>query len=190
MNSAPRIPSVGELLWPALRAVREIGDSGTIEEIVEKAIELEGFTEEQQAVLHGDGPRTKIEYRLAWARSYLKGMGALDNSERGVWSTTEAGRSMTPEDVVSRHAAYVASLREARKAKQLARPSRTTNSKRSQLAAIGRSACWRCSSRCRPTVLNAWLADSSVRPASSQRRSQERAAMAELTGSGSTACRL
>jgi hypothetical protein len=30
-----------------LRAVREIGDSGTIEEIVEKVIELEGFTEEQ-----------------------------------------------------------------------------------------------------------------------------------------------
>jgi hypothetical protein len=36
-----------ELLWPTLRAVREIGDSGTIEEIVEKVIELEGFTEEQ-----------------------------------------------------------------------------------------------------------------------------------------------
>ena len=72
-------------------------------------IELEGFTEEQQAILHGDGPRTEIEYRLAWARTHLKGMGALNNSERGVWSTTEAGRAMTPEDVVSRHAAYVAS---------------------------------------------------------------------------------
>jgi hypothetical protein len=121
VNSAPRIPSVSELLWPTLRAVREIGDSGTIEEIVEKAIELEGFTEAQQAVLHGDGPRTKLEYRLAWARSYLKGMGALDNSERGVWSTTEAGRSTIPEDVVSRHAAYVTTLRETRKAKRLAK---------------------------------------------------------------------
>jgi restriction system protein len=121
VNSSARIPSVSELLWPTLRAVREIGDSGTIEEIVEKAIELERFTEAQQAVLHGDGPRTKLEYRLAWARSYLKGMGALDNSERGVWSTTEAGRSMTPEDVVSRHAAYVTTLRETRKAKRLAK---------------------------------------------------------------------
>ncbi len=55
MGSAPRIPSVSELLWPTLRAVREIGDSGTNEEIVEKAIEMEGFTEEQQAVLHGEG---------------------------------------------------------------------------------------------------------------------------------------
>jgi restriction system protein len=121
VDSAPRIPSVGELLWPTLRAVREIGDSGTNEEIVEKAIELEGFTEEQQAVLHGDGPRTKIEYRLAWARSYLKGMGALNNSERGVWSTTEVGRAMTPEDVASGLAAYVATLRAARKAKQRAK---------------------------------------------------------------------
>ncbi len=121
VNSTPPIPSVGKLLWPTLRAVREIGDSGTNEEIVEKAIELEGFTEEQQGVLHGDGPLTKLEYRLAWARSYLKGMGALNNSERGVWSTTEAGRAMTREDVASRHSAYLASLRVARKAKQATR---------------------------------------------------------------------
>jgi restriction system protein len=107
-------------VWPTLRAVREIGDSGTIEEIVEKVIELEGFSEEQQAISHGDGPTSEIEYRLAWARTYLKGMGALDNSKRGVWSTTEVGRSMMPEDIPERHAAFVAQLREARKPKKAA----------------------------------------------------------------------
>jgi restriction system protein len=85
------------LLWPALRAVREIGDSGTIEEIVEKV--------------------TEIEYRLAWARTYLKGMGALINSPRGVWSTTELGRTMTEDQVARRHADYVADLRAARREK-------------------------------------------------------------------------
>jgi restriction system protein len=110
-TAASLVPTYRDLLWPTLRAVREIGDSGTIEEIVEKVVELEGFTEEQQAVPHGDGPQTQIEYRLAWARTYLKGMGALNNSERGVWSTTELGRTMTSE----------AQLREARRAKQLAR---------------------------------------------------------------------
>jgi restriction system protein len=50
--------------------VREIGDSGTIGEIVEKVVESEGFTDEQQGVLHGDGPNTEIGYRLAWARTY------------------------------------------------------------------------------------------------------------------------
>jgi restriction system protein len=121
MSSLSHIPSYSDLLWPTLRVVREIGDSGTIGEIVEKVMESEGFTDEQQSILHGDGPRTEIEYRLAWARTYLKGMGALENSERGVWSTTELGRTMTLEDVVARHAAYKARLREGRRAKQLAR---------------------------------------------------------------------
>src|ERR1035438_4452920 len=115
MSDKPAIPSYKDLLWPTLRAVREIGDSGTIEEIVEKAIELEGFTEEQQKIPHGDGPTSEIEYRIAWARTYLKGMGALDNSKRGVWSTTELGRSMTPQDIAERHSAYLVQLREARK---------------------------------------------------------------------------
>jgi restriction system protein len=78
MNAPTNVPSYSDLLWPTLRAVREMGDSGTIGEIVEKVIESEGFTDEQQGVPHGDGPRTEIEYRLAWARTYLKGMGALD----------------------------------------------------------------------------------------------------------------
>ena len=76
MSATAVIPSYKELLWPTLRAVREIGDSGTIEEIVEKVIELEEFTEELQTVPHGDGPASEIEYRLAWARTYLKGCGS------------------------------------------------------------------------------------------------------------------
>lgn len=120
MATAVLVPSFSVLLWPTLRAVREMGDSGTIEEIVEKVIELEGFTEEQQSVLHGDGPRTELEYRLAWARTYLKGMGALDNSERGIWSTTELGRTMTAADVTTQHSAYTAQLRSARRARKSA----------------------------------------------------------------------
>lgn len=56
MTAEVQIPSYNDLLWPTLRAVREIGDSGTNEEIVEKVTELEGFSEEQQTVPHGDAP--------------------------------------------------------------------------------------------------------------------------------------
>lgn len=118
MTADAQIPSYKDLLWPTQRAVREIGDSGTIEEIVEKVIELEGFTEQQQAVVHGDGPGSEVEYRLAWARTYLKGIGALINSTRGVWSTTEFGRELTHEQVISRHADYVVELRAARRKKR------------------------------------------------------------------------
>lgn len=109
------IPAYSDLLWPTLKAVRAIGDSGTIQEIVESVIELEGFSEEQQAVPHGDGPGSEIEYRIAWARSYLKAIGALINSKRGVWSTTETGRDLTREDVRARHAEYLAELRATRR---------------------------------------------------------------------------
>src|SRR5664280_89365 len=81
-------------MWPTLTAVSELGGSGSIGEIAEVVVEREAFTEDQQAVLHNDGPETEIEYRLAWARTYLKGMGLLTNSKRGVWTLTEDGTAL------------------------------------------------------------------------------------------------
>jgi restriction system protein len=77
--ASPHIPSYDELLWPTLCAVRELGNTAKLEEVDENVVEREGFSENQMAVLHKDGPRSEIEYRLAWARTYLKRMGALDN---------------------------------------------------------------------------------------------------------------
>jgi Mrr N-terminal domain len=80
MREEVGVPTVNDLLWPTLSAVLELGGSGTNEEINEKILEREDFTEEQQAVLHGDGPKTEIIYRLFWARTDLKGMGAVARS--------------------------------------------------------------------------------------------------------------
>ncbi|WP_300611557.1 restriction endonuclease [Trebonia sp.] len=88
------VPPYNELLWPSLKAVAELGGSASIGEIVETAVKLQHFSDAQQAVLHNDGPVTEISYRLAWARSYLKGMGLLTNSARGIWSLTEAGSAL------------------------------------------------------------------------------------------------
>jgi len=95
------LPKYHELLWPTLKAVEAVGGSATIQEIAEKVAELQQFSEEQQSVSHGDGPQSEIEYRLAWARTYLKAVGALDNSTRGVWSVTEKGRALRQEDMAS-----------------------------------------------------------------------------------------
>ena len=81
--------------------LKALGGSGRIEEIAEAVIELEGFTEEQQAVRRREGDRmTMIEYRLAWARNYLKNIGAIENSARGVWSITDAGRAMEEDQML------------------------------------------------------------------------------------------
>jgi restriction system protein len=94
-----QLPKYSDLLAPTLRALTDLGGSGSIEEIVSKVAELEGFTDEQQSAIHKDGPRTVIEYRLAWARSYLKAVSAVENSTRGVWSITAKGREMTPTEI-------------------------------------------------------------------------------------------
>lgn len=106
------VPPYQDLLWPTLQAVIAIGGSGRISEINQAVLERGRYSEAQQAVLHGDGPQTEIVYRLAWARTYLKGMGLLDNSARGVWSATQAGRDAGEHELVELHADYARRARE------------------------------------------------------------------------------
>src|ERR1035438_5733765 len=95
MSGIVAVPSYKELLWPTLRAVREIGDSETIEELVEKVIALEGFTEEQQAVPHSDGPGSEIEYRLATDRRCGGRSGVLQGP---LTLSLRCGSAATPWD--------------------------------------------------------------------------------------------
>ncbi|CAN5496524.1 MAG: restriction endonuclease [Actinomycetota bacterium] len=115
MGIGSRLPKYNELMWPTLRAITESGGSATIQEIATKVIELQGYSEEQQSVLHKDGPATEIEYRLAWARTYLKGVEAINNSRRGIWSITEKGRSLIEQEVWKIPSQYKKSIYEKRK---------------------------------------------------------------------------
>lgn len=94
-----QVPPYQELLWPTVVALRSLGHTARLDEIDEKVVEQEGFSEDQLSVLHNEGPRSEIEYRLAWARTYLKGMGVLTNTSRGVWETTALGREVTVEQI-------------------------------------------------------------------------------------------
>lgn len=97
------------MLWSTLQAAIALGGSAGIAELDAAVIGVEGFSEEQQNVLHGDGPQTEIQYRLAWARTYLKGMGLLTNSKRAVWTVTEAGQTATFEQIGPLHQQFVSS---------------------------------------------------------------------------------
>ncbi len=98
-GSQVEVPSYSDLMWPTLLAVRVLGHSAKNHEIDELVIEEEGFADDQLAVLHNDGPRSEIEYRLAWARTYLKRIELLDNPVRGTWVTTQRGRTVGAEEV-------------------------------------------------------------------------------------------
>lgn len=93
------IPQYSEMMWPVLLAIRERGGSATLDEIEESVVERMGFTEAQQLV-HMKNGNPKIRYRIAWARTHLKGAGLITNSQRAIWSLTPAGQTATEQDVI------------------------------------------------------------------------------------------
>lgn len=89
-----------DLMNPVIQALRNLGGSGTIEEINNKVAELAKIPSDQLEVLHNPekGGMTEIEYRLMWTRTYLKIYGVIENSVRGVWSLTEKGSKIEKVD--------------------------------------------------------------------------------------------
>ncbi|GAK56934.1 restriction endonuclease [Candidatus Vecturithrix granuli] len=94
------VPTYDRLMNPLIQALRELGGSGTIEEIDAKVTEIASITDEQLEMLHNPekGSQTEIEYRLAWARTYLKKYGVLENSSRGIWALTAKGTKLAKVD--------------------------------------------------------------------------------------------
>src|ERR1700690_3538858 len=100
MKLTTKLPTFDQLMNPLLRALQALGGSGSIEEIYDKVVELEHFPEELLSQLHDPekSNQTEIGYRLAWARSYLKKYGLLDNSARGIWSLNAKSKDLTKCD--------------------------------------------------------------------------------------------
>ncbi len=89
-----RIPTFDTLMNPILDALFALGDSGSTDEIYEKVLEQANIDEEIASILHNPekSNQTEIAYRLAWARTYLKKYGFLENSNRGVWTLTRLAK--------------------------------------------------------------------------------------------------
>ncbi len=87
------IPTFDTLMNPLIQVLKNLGGSGTIEEIDSQVAEVVGLSDEQLEVLHDPkrGGQTEYEYRMAWTRTYLKKYGVLENSSRGVWALTPQG---------------------------------------------------------------------------------------------------
>ncbi len=93
-----KIPTPQQLRWPVLQAIRTLGGSAHISDISEEVARQEGYTEELLLIMHPGTRQTEIDYRLAWARTELKKIGALTNSTRGVWALTPQGRELTQDE--------------------------------------------------------------------------------------------
>ena len=82
-----------ELIEPCFKAIKQLGDSATNVEIREKLIEILNLSEEEIDDIHRNST-TKLDYRTAWARNYLKNAGYIVSSARAVWSLTDKGNKV------------------------------------------------------------------------------------------------
>ena len=92
-------PSLPGMMLVTVEALTKLGGSATIQELDEKVIELEGVTEAEQAfTMPGYDNRMRVNYYLAWARTYLKHGKAVVNSKRGIWALTGSGAAISGLD--------------------------------------------------------------------------------------------
>ncbi len=99
------MPTFDSLMNPLLKALIHLGGSGSVDEIYEKVAEQEGIEEEILSVPHNPekSNQSEVAYRLAWARTYLKKYGFLENSSRGIWTLTQKAKEhkeVTPPEVL------------------------------------------------------------------------------------------
>jgi len=85
------VPKYDDLFNPLLRSLHELGSSASIPELEQRIATILNLSDDDISSIH-EGDRTQFSYNLAWARTYLKKFGLLENSSRGVWSLTPKGQ--------------------------------------------------------------------------------------------------
>ena len=95
--TSENMPTRDDLLWPTLKVLENNGGSASIHELCEHIAQYLSLSEEILNVPHKNGPRSEVDYRAAWARTYLKYIGAIDNTSRGVWTITSTGKAIQDE---------------------------------------------------------------------------------------------
>lgn len=107
METEIKVPTFDQLMNPLLKALRDLGGSGSIDEIYAKVTENLNLPDEVLNILHNPerSNTTEVGYRLGWVRTYLKHSNYLENSSRGVWSITPDKahlHEVNPRDIVQK----------------------------------------------------------------------------------------
>ncbi len=93
----PEIPSYQDLMFPTLSVLVDAGQGVRKDDLDDEVIGRVGITPDQLSVDYGEGASqsgSKVLHRLAWARSYLKKLGAVTSDGTGLWTATADGREL------------------------------------------------------------------------------------------------
>lgn len=97
-----KIPSPMDLLWPTLKVLEALGGSASVREISEELASYLNLPDSILDIPHNPkyGSESEFDNRAGWARTYLRKVGAVDISSRGVWVITELGRKIRTEEEI------------------------------------------------------------------------------------------
>lgn len=91
--SKKKCPGYQFFIKPTIDALYQLGGSGANSEIYKKVIKITNLSEDVIDEMHSF-TMTEVEYKLMWARTYLKNYGAVENSKQGVWVLTAKGAAL------------------------------------------------------------------------------------------------
>lgn len=90
-----------DMLNPILDILKKENRSLSVRELDDRLITEMGISEEQVNIPHNDKSnrkRTELNYRSAWAKTYLKKIGYISNKVIGYWEITEVGKEIDTID--------------------------------------------------------------------------------------------
>jgi hypothetical protein len=96
MSDNPQVVDFDDLIEPLFACLKERGSEMTVSELREAVANKLKLSREVLKIPHklgGGDRRTRYEYNLAWACTYLKNSGHIINVTRGKWQLTSLGVS-------------------------------------------------------------------------------------------------
>lgn len=86
------LPKHHEFMLPTLKALDDLGGSGSIDEIEDRVVALTQLTPEQLELSYPTSGAPIAPHRMAFARSWMKFGGFVASGGRAVWVLTDKGR--------------------------------------------------------------------------------------------------
>lgn len=93
-NEKIRGPQFVQYFSSVLNALKDLGGSGTPEEVFTKIASNENIPESVLNEVLASG-QSRFENRVSWAKFYLSKEGFVTSSKQGVWNLTETGKNTT-----------------------------------------------------------------------------------------------
>lgn len=97
MSIPSDFPKLQPLVNATALALSNLGGSASNQEILDEVIKVVSLPDRFIEVPHKNGGLTFLEYRLHWARTYLRKAGLVENTNRGVWALTPEGRTIAKD---------------------------------------------------------------------------------------------